>query len=801
MIATPAAVKTLVKSRVMFGSDKPTHRIVLKESASGALTDPTVWTTWRYIAGDATDVNRRGYGNMVETQDGRAAISYVENDKVYIAYASSVSEVLAGTTTFNFAGATLIKSANEYKAIQTSLTLIQNKLHLAITNWTWISPYRDKDWILECEHWVDTDGNGAGMAFKNYISTDLSKGTSWARGLPTVGPPMGQIICLSDTNWVIMCPWWNYVYVGSRACYTIDAGETWQNGAHTPASLFYYLAGSGVSVLPMDDTSFLVSWQSTSSREKLLVYTGYGAYMSNLGDWGTGWPGGGDDLRGVGFIAVGGKTYMARLGLMRSPYDIYVLNDGVEITYDNVVQYANWTLIKTLSCFDEAGVEPKLTMTNNALILQHCNGDSISAAGTLSLSKEFSAKKITVTKNRDQASSAIIVFDNKNGIYSPEAESSQYYHTFLPNVEIEVYLGYGQNCPRVFTGYISKVDPSSFPHELVISVIGKYKKALEQKVIDPAVVDPVAAMSFNINGLTVTEAFLKLAGWAGLTVSYSEVSPIVIEEKEFKRINYSDVFDYLIELSGFEVIEQADGTIHWAYATDRQPETEETVVLNGTTAVELAEYPLVTASIRVYSGALKAGTLYAATDYTIVEGTVDTEWTIARTAGSTIPDGATVYIDYVYAAWVFKEAVDMMPSFAYSYDDQDIFSKVYVIGKDESENEIYGSADVVGHEIYNLPPGKIGVIELNEKATVEALNAIAAEVAKDIVKKLRSVRFGASGVPYIEPGDCIGAIETSSGISEIYRAMALSLSFDVSPKPTFVMTIDDCYHYGYSPLI
>jgi len=537
MRVIPADKLTLLKSRSMLGANSPNHRITITGAPNNSLFDPTTWTTWRYFVGES-DV--KGLGNMEETSDGRAVISYVENNAVYVAFAPSIAGILAGTEVF--ANPIKVKDGNAYENIQTSITNINGILHLAITNWSMVVlEDGTENWILECEHWVDTDGLGASFTLKNYISTDLSSGTSWSRSLPQVGANLGQIICLSDTNWIIMCPSWSYIYQKSKCCYTTDAGETWNNGASTPTSLFYYLAGSGVSVLPIDDSSFLVSWQSSSSYEKLLYYTNYGASMTAT-NWGTDWPSGdGNAVRGVGFVSINGTIYMVAAGIGGSPYDIYSFNLDT-ITYADIMVYTNWTLVTSLSYFG-AG-EPRFTVTNNALILQHTGVGEVSGAGTTSEEVSLRAKSINISKNRSMAGSSSIAFDNKDGWLSPD-RAGPWYNVLFPNVGVLVEQGYGQDLVATFKGTTDDIIVNNFPAELTLQCRDGQKKALDQTIRDGT------AYSIKYTNKTPEFMFNDLATRVGFTSIETQVTGITVGEKEFKLENYSDAFGWLAEIAGF----------------------------------------------------------------------------------------------------------------------------------------------------------------------------------------------------------------------------------------------------------
>jgi len=220
--------------------------------------------------------------------------------------------------------------------------------------------------------------------------------------------------------------------------------------------------------------------------------------------------------------------------------------------------------------------------------------------------------------------------------------------------------------------------------------------------------------------------------------------------------------------------------------------------LTGTTPANLTNYPIVTDSIRVRSAASGGGTLYEKdTDYTITEGTKSTAWNIRRTVGSTIGSGATVYVSYVYAAWVFEQGKDIL-SLSYEIDDSELYRTVEVTGKTEWGGTCNGSASYGAADYSTLPAQKVLIIKDESATTSEECDVIAARKVVDFTAKARRATFKAIGNPYVEVGDCIMIAEASSTISEIYRIA--SLGHDVKPQGKPVYTIDiTAYYYGYAP--
>jgi hypothetical protein len=774
----------------MRGENKPAYRLTIEDNPIGGLSEPETWTTWRYFAGAA---DNKGLGYMAETYDGRAVISYVENNKVYIAFAPTVTGILDGTEVFDFDNAVLIKEGNGYLNIQTSLTLINGRLHLAITNWTWIEPKRDVDWILQAEHWIDTDGKGRGFAFYNYISTDLSSGTSWARELPQVGNDLGQIVILSDTNWVIICPHWSYVYLSNMPCYTTDAGETWTNGEPCPKSLFYYLAGCGVSVLRLSDTSFAIAWGSSSSYEKLLHYTNCGAARSASDGWGSDWPGGDDYVRGIGYATVKDKVYMAVAGLMGSPYDIYEFKLDT-LTYETIKLYENWTLIASVGFF--GGGEPQFTATENALVLQHKDSGQISGAGTLIERRPLQVKKIEVTRQKGTASKLVVVLDNKNGQYSPDKEGD-WFNVFWPNKRVVLEWGYGADLAYGFTGLVDSVRMSTFPQELTFVCRDMLKLALDQTVADEA-----GNHTIYYTNEKAEDIFLYLASAAGYASEdiIAEETGITLGGFLVSNETYADAFTRLCEISKFEYFCDARGVLYFVHSTDRSPAVEgAAMVLAGTGWADIpgvaAGHPVVLDSDILTDG---GSIVYSrAADYEIRLGGSGVNAAIRRRPGSAIGDGAAVYISAVYAAWIFSEGQDVV-KLDYTIDDKDLYYSILVQGASaEDESAIEASASYISREYYNVLEQKTLIVSASQIKDLATCQTIADRNEVLMRSRPRYTEFGAVANPWLDTGDCCQVIESSTTISEIYRPLSEIITME--PDTGFIMQLG-AYHCGYAPI-
>jgi len=309
--------------------------------------------------------------------------------------------------------------------------------------------------------------------------------------------------------------------------------------------------------------------------------------------------------------------------------------------------------------------------------------------------------------------------------------------------------------------------------------------------------DLTACTTFSIlNSAHAVECMVKdLCIRAGFAAADITIEPtFMTTDMTFDGGSYSDAIEQLCTVAGFEFKIDDDGKPFFVYPTDRQPAiADEAVVLNGTTPVALASFPVVTASIIVYSSSGESGTLYSSTtDYLITVGTPTTAWTIERRAGSAIGDGDTVYVSYVYAAWVFKEGEDIF-RLGLKISRANIYGKIVVLGDDCTGTYITSSPIWDGSIV---SPDKILFVNDINLWTDEDCQMTANRLGADMMARYIQCEFAAVAVPWLQVGDCVQVIESSTTISEIYRIT--SLNIDISPSGA-IMTFK-CYHYGYAPI-
>lgn len=335
-------------------------------------------------------------------------------------------------------------------------------------------------------------------------------------------------------------------------------------------------------------------------------------------------------------------------------------------------------------------------------------------------------KSINISREKNMAASLSMTIENKNGDWAPDG--TVHAEVLWPNEAITVYLGYGTNIVKVFTGYIDSISLSTFPQELTVTARDSLKYALDQIV-------SVAITGGTSHNLTYTNQTIEyivgdLITKAGMTAGTVDSTGITLAEKTFSWCTYMDALQELADVAG-------------GY-----------------------EY-----------GATEEGVIYFRKDK--------------------IADTPTT-------SYVFKEGEDIL-SLGYDLDDNAVYYKVAVYGKSPDTLDVDGNVTEEGHVVfadalfssrvyYGILEQKIMKIDAQEATTVAQCQAIADEAVRLMASRVRICSFEAVAVPWLQCGDYIQVIETSTTISELYRIT--NLSFDYSDSGA-TMSIT-CYHHSYA---
>lgn len=257
---------------------------------------------------------------------------------------------------------------------------------------------------------------------------------------------------------------------------------------------------------------------------------------------------------------------------------------------------------------------------------------------------------------------------------------------------------------------------------------------------------------------------------------------------KFEKTTYMDAINELCTVSGFEFFVDEDGKARFYFPTDREPSvTDKSIYLSGTNWSELDHKHLVSGS-DIVKNSSGSTTYKRGIDYEI-----DLEnGRIRRLSGSTIPNNSTVKVGFVYAGWSFREGEDIF-SLKFGSSRRNIYGSIRVAGKKKQ-----GSASTSSTlwDTSKVPKDKVLFADNQSLETQSECNECAARLKQDMLRRYTSAEFDAVGNPWLQVGDNIMIVESSTTISEVYKV--LSISFELSPEG-FVMSIK-AFHVGYTPL-
>ncbi|HOU27353.1 MAG TPA: hypothetical protein PLD76_04795 [Paludibacteraceae bacterium] len=427
----------------------------------------------------------------------------------------------------------------------------------------------------------------------------------------------------------------------------------------------------------------------------------------------------------------------------------------------------------------------------------------------------------SMSVQREEAADAqrlVFSFPNVNpadptdtGYYTPYRSTdfgktaNMWQNVLVPSTRVVAKMGYGSNIATVFTGEIDEVRFSANPNDYTVSVdcrdlacllidkqiklvlSGETEYYIEYPLpagvtkfwLDPGAVDiPDIA--------DIVKDLCMRAGFAADDVIVEQTG--IQLDPMWEKMSYMDCINDLCTAAGFEFWVDEDGKANFFHQSDRKPNISgQSVVLNGTEWADLGHVSIVSTS-DVVKDVTDVTTYSRTTDYEIdlVNGK------LRRTAGSTIADGATVHVSYVFAGHIYREGEDIY-GLNLTISRRNMYGTIRVAGDGEEASATVTSPLWDGSRV---DLDKVLFADNQYLDELTKVQKCANRLKSDMLNRYVSTDFVCVAHPWLQVGDCVQVIESSSTISEIYKVT--SISFDLNPDG-FSSNIK-AFHVGYTPL-
>jgi hypothetical protein len=379
---------------------------------------------------------------------------------------------------------------------------------------------------------------------------------------------------------------------------------------------------------------------------------------------------------------------------------------------------------------------------------------------------------------------------------------NEWHLAIIPSARIVAKMGYGDNIATVFTGEIDEVQCQADPKAYTIScdcrdlacwLIDKQVKLITGGETEYYIEYPLPAGISGGNywleaGVATIPDIADIVKDLCMRAGF-EADDVIVEQTGitldpmWEKMSYMDCINDLCTAAGFEFYVDEDGKARFYHQTDRSPAvTDEYHDLSAN--FTLAHYPIVSGSEIFSSEPAGAGTVFIK----------DTDYTINYATGAVSPFGIVgdCYCSYVYAAHVYQEGEDIF-GLNLTLSRRNIYGTIRVAGDGEEASATVTSPLWDGSRV---DLDKVLFADNQYLDELTKVQKCANRLKLDMLNRYVSTDFVCVAHPWLQVGDCIQVIESSTTISEIYKITAIS--FDLSPDG-FSSAINS-FHVGYAPL-
>lgn len=835
MRTIPAGITTLIKSRSLIGSDAPTGWVEFPDLS----LDPIEKDDWlpantRVFRRVDTDHNCFE-GNWVTRADGKLLACWQEqqpsgNPKIYLSTVDDEDTIYSTNNAF---------ATNQWVFMTRATANIENspcrllkrtdgKLLLFVVE---AGTYDTGSGGQACYIEVYESANGLGTDFTKigevYRNSNAANYTGSIYGHQNLGIPL-QL--LNGRILISFCGQEDWISTYGRAvncvAYSDDDGVTW-----TVKELYNYnyIIGSGSRTLCKFGSRLVAAATHAYGYGALKFYysdddgetwTGMTNWNEDALYWSAHWGGLADDQN---YLLHTKDNSVLEMHLYKATSDTFPIADDTCYSYSAIGGAGFWQgayddttdmgLLGSDALFinQDSGYLAILgwdgTGTNNGIIL---NG----------VRRDLSFYKLQVTNlsiQREEAADSqrmTFSFPNVNpndptdmGYFMPYRTTefgktqNSWYKVIIPSAKVRAKVGYGSNMAVVFTGEIDEVQFSADPRSYTVSVDCRDMACLlidkqvsltsggetEYYIEYPLPADIGSTYWLTPGSITIpdiADIVKDLCMRAGFGATEVNIEATGIElDPMWEKMSFMDCINDLCTASGFEFWIDEDGHANFYHVSDREPYVENEYH-SLSADFTLTHYPLISGS-EVFSSEPDGG------------GTVfikDTDYTIDYATGEVSPFGIVgdCYCAYIYAAHVYQEGEDLF-GLNLTLSRRNLYGTIRVAGDGEEASATLTSPLWDGCRV---DVEKVLFADNQYLDTVAKCQKCADRLKLDMSNRYVSTDFVAVAHPWLQVGDCIQVIESSTTISEIYKITAIS--FDLSPDG-FSSNIAS-FHVGYAPI-